>query len=241
MSRRADSKRSRRRQLAAPGGSFDRMIGILRVALPSAVGALIAILLIAPMADRGELSFVLDKNSVERAPERLESSDALYRGADDQGRAFSLRAGSAVQRNETPGQVQLDDLAARMILDDGPASIKAGRGVYDIETQRARIPGPILFQAEPGYRLTTSNATIDFGPQTMVSQGGVTGTTDLGDFKGDRLMADFANRTLTVIGNVTGTTRVGPFRSDRLVVDLANRSVALDGGAKVRVNQGGLR
>ncbi len=217
------------------------MIRILRVALPSAVGALIAILLIAPMADRGELSFVLDKNSVERAPERLQSAEALYRGADDKGRPFALRAGSAVQRNESPGQVQLSNLSAHMTLEDGPALIRAGQGVYDIEAQTARVPGSILFEAEPGYRLTTSNASIAFGPQTLTSEGGVTGTTEMGDFKGDRLSADLARRMLTVSGNVTGTTKVGPFSADRLTVDLAKGTIALDGGAKVHVDQGRLR
>ena len=241
MSRRADDKRSRRQQFAAPGGSFDRLIAILRVALPSAVGALIAILLIAPLIHRDESSFMLDKDKVERAPERLQAADARYRGADDKGRPFELSAGSAVQRNETPGEVQLSDLSAKIMLDDGPAAIQAGQGVYDIEAQTARVPGQIMFQAEPGYRLSTSNATIRFGPQTMDADGGVTGITELGDFKGDRLSADLANRMLVISGNVTGTTRLGPFQSNRLVVDLAKRTVALDGDAKVRVNQGRLR
>lgn len=240
MTRRADRQRSQRKQFAAPGGSFDRLIKFLRIALPLGVGVLIAILVIAPLADRGELSFVLDKNSVERAPERLQSSDALYRGADDQGRPFQLRAGSAVQRSESPGQVQLTDLSARITLDEGPAAIRAGGGVYDIEEQTATVPGEIQFEAEPGYRLTTSNATIAFGPQTVESKGGVVGSTELGDFKGDRLFADLAARTLIVSGNVTGSTEVGPFSADRLTVDLAKGTVALSGDANVRAVQGRL-
>ena len=241
MSRRAEDQRSQRKEFAAPGGSFDRTIRILRIALPVAGGVVIAILLLAPLADRGEMSFVLDKNRVERAPERLQSNDALYRGIDDKGRPFALKAGSAVQRNATPGQVQLNDLSARIMLDDGPASVQAGGAVYDIEAQTARVPGPLEFEAEPGYRLSTSNAVLAFGPQTLSSTGGVTGTTDLGSFKGDRLEADLANRTLVVSGNVTGRTEVGPFRADRLTVDLARGTIALSGGAKVHVNQGRLR
>ncbi len=241
MSRRAERQRTRRQTFAAPGGGFDRLIAFLRVALPSAVGALIAILLVTPLIHRDESSFVLDKDKVERAPERLQASNALYRGNDDKGRPFALSAGSALQRNAAPGQVQLRDLAARIMLDDGPAAIHAKAGIYDIESQIARIPGQLSFQAEPGYRLTTGNAVIAFGPQSLTADGGVTGSTDLGDFKGDRLSADLANRKLIVSGNVTGTTRVGPFRSSRLVVDLAKGTVALDGNAKVRVNQKRLR
>lgn len=240
MTRRADRQRSKRKEFAAPGGSFDRLIKTLRIVLPLGVGVLIAILVIAPLANRGELSFVLDKNSVERAPERLQSTDALYRGADDKGRPFSLSAGSAVQRNESPGEVQLSDLSAQITLDDGPAAIRAGSGVYDIEAQTAVVPGQIQFQAEPGYRLTTSDATIAFGPQTVAAKGGVTGSTDLGSFKGDQLFADLAARTLTVSGNVTGSTELGPFSADRLTVDLAEGTIALSGGAKVRAVQGRL-
>lgn len=241
MSNRADRERSKRKQFAAPGGSFDRVIAILRVALPSAVGALVAALLLLPLISRDESGFVLDKDKVDRAPERLEAKNALYRGSDDKGRPFALSAGSALQRNATPGQVQLDNLSARLTLDDGPASIRAGSGTYDIEAQRAQIPGPLMFEAEPGYRLTTSTATLAFGPQTLDATGGVTGSTDIGTFKGDRMKADLANRTLIVSGNVSGSTRLGPFTAQRLTVNLANGTIALDGDAKVRVNQGQLR
>ena len=51
MSRRAEDQRSQRKEFAAPGGSFDRTIRILRIALPVAVGVVIAILLLAPLVD----------------------------------------------------------------------------------------------------------------------------------------------------------------------------------------------
>ena len=63
MSQLADIERSKRQAFAAPGGSFDRLIGVLRVALPAGVGALAAILVISPVTERNEFSFLLDRNT----------------------------------------------------------------------------------------------------------------------------------------------------------------------------------
>lgn len=90
--------KSKRQVFAAPGGSHDRNVKLLRRILPIGVGALIAFLALAPLTTGNELSFVLDKNEVDVAKERLRVTEALYRGQDSEGRPFSLKAGSAVQK-----------------------------------------------------------------------------------------------------------------------------------------------
>src|SRR3546814_2549031 len=57
------------------------------------MGVLTAFLAIAPFTHRSEVSFVLDKNKVEVARERMRVTEALYRGEDSKGQPFSLRAG----------------------------------------------------------------------------------------------------------------------------------------------------
>jgi lipopolysaccharide export system protein LptC len=68
----------------------------------------------------GDVSFVLDKNKVDVAPERLRIDAAEYRGADDKGRPFKLHAGSAVQRSSAEPIVQLNDLSAEIRSTTGP-------------------------------------------------------------------------------------------------------------------------
>ena len=86
MSRLADTQRTERQHWALPGGSHDRLIKLLKNALPAAVGVLTAFLTMAPFTMQGDVSFVLDKNDVDVASERLRVREALYRGEDSKGR-----------------------------------------------------------------------------------------------------------------------------------------------------------
>ena len=144
MSQQADQIRDRRRQFALPGSPLDKAVKLLAVGLPALVGAIAAAMLIAPLGPRGEVSFLLDRNKVDTAADRLRVDDAMYRGRDAKGRPFSLTAGEAVQRSAAVPVVELADLTARMQLSDGPAVLLATAGRYDIEDQRVAVDGIAL-------------------------------------------------------------------------------------------------
>ena len=67
----APQVRSAREKWAAPGSRHDRLVAVMRVVLPTAIGILSAFLVMAPLTAAGDVSFVLDKNKVEVATERL--------------------------------------------------------------------------------------------------------------------------------------------------------------------------
>lgn len=201
MSRLADSQRTQRQHWALPGGSHDRLVRALKIALPTGVGVLAAFLLTAPFTMRGEVSFVLDKNDVAVAGERLRVREALYRGEDSKGRPFSLRAGSAVQKTSREPVVEMRDLSARMLMQDGPAVLTAQQGRYFMDTEKVKVDGPVQFDSAGGYRLTTRDVNIDIKERTMHSQGAVYGRLPIGTFSGDHLNADLGQRTVTLRGN----------------------------------------
>lgn len=192
---------SKRQKFASPGGTHDRNIRLLRVLLPLGVGALGAVLALAPFTMSGELSFVLDKNSVDVAKERMRVTEALYRGEDSQGRPFSIKAGSAVQKSSREAVVDLKDLSARILLADGPAQIRAGEGRYDMDREDVMVPGTVQLESAGGYRLTTNNVTVDLKSRTLKSDAPVEGRTNIGTFRGDSLKADMTKRTVTLDGN----------------------------------------
>jgi lipopolysaccharide export system protein LptC len=200
MSLQADQQRSARQSWALPGGSHDRLIGTLKAVLPIGIGVLAAFLAAAPFTGSGEVSFVLDKNKVEVAKERMRVTEALYRGEDSKGQPFSLRAGSAVQKTSAVPIVDLNDMSARILLSDGPAVLDARRGRYDMQTEKVAIDGPVQFQSEGGYRLTTRDVSIDLKQRLMRSQGRVDGRMPVGTFTADHLEADMAQRTVTLNG-----------------------------------------
>lgn len=201
MSQRADRIRDRRRAFALPGGSLDRTIRVLAVALPALIGAVVATMLIAPLGPRGEVSFLLDRNKVATADDRLRVDDAMYRGRDARGRPFSLTAGEAVQRSASVPVVRLEDLTARLMLSEGPAVLNAFAGRYDINRQQVAIDGIVRFTAADGYRMTANNVSIDLPSQTLRSGGRVEGAVPAGTFSANRLQADLEARTVTLSGN----------------------------------------
>ena len=201
MTVQADIIRSKRRGFAAPGGFHDRLVHFLARALPAAVGALLAIMVLAPLSPRGEISFLLDRRKVAVLEDRMQVSSAMYRGQDDDGRSFSITAGSAVQRTRTVPKIRLDQLTARILLDDGPALLTAGRGDYDFDREIVDIVGPINFQTADGYRMTATNVDIDLGAKRLKSRGPVEGRIPAGTFSADTISADLSERSVTLQGN----------------------------------------
>lgn len=197
----ARGARTARQRWAAPGSSHDRLVRFMRGALPTGVGVLAAFLVLAPLGAGGDVSFVLDKNRVEVARERMRIQSAQYRGQDSRGQPFRLDAGSAIQRTSAEPVVQLNDLSAGISLTDGPASLTAPRGRYDMNTERMSAAGPIAFRAAGGYRLDASGAEIDLRERQLRSDAPVTGTVPQGNFRADRMRADLEERTVTLSGN----------------------------------------
>lgn len=202
MSEIADRFRGRRQIWAAPGGSHDRLIGFLGWLLPSGIGVLAAFLAIAPLAMRGDISFVLAKDKVEIAKERMRVTHATYRGEDTKGQPFTLTAGSAVQKTSRDPVVNLSQLAASIKLPDGPATFKADQGRYDMSRETVAVDGPVHFTAADGYQLETSNVAVDLKSRQVTSTGAVQGKMRLGTFQANQLRADLQSRTVTLDGRV---------------------------------------
>ncbi|MET0364364.1 MAG: LPS export ABC transporter periplasmic protein LptC [Sphingobium sp.] len=201
MSAAADSQRSQRRHWAAPGSRHDRMVGAMKKALPVIVGVLVAVLATAPFTKDQEVSFLLDKKKVDVASERLKVTEALYRGEDEKGQPFSLRAGSAVQKSSREPIVQLRDMEARLQIDGKASVVAAQKGAYDMTKERINVVGPLQFQAEDGYRFTTRDVDIDLKTRRLASQKRVDGRMPIGTFGANQLQADLGNRTVTLQGN----------------------------------------
>lgn len=197
----AKALRSARQHFAAPGGSHDKVVAFLARALPMGIGVIAALMVVTPLSPRGEVSFLLDRNKVQVIDERLRVDNAMYRGADAQGRPFSLTAGEAVQRSGTEGIVRLSNLVARILLPEGPASVTATSGQYDIRDEVMSVPDGVRVVASDGYRMTATGVSVDIPEKRMVGSGGVSGAIPAGTFSANRLEADLDARTVTLSGN----------------------------------------
>ncbi|HEX8535756.1 MAG TPA: LPS export ABC transporter periplasmic protein LptC [Allosphingosinicella sp.] len=212
MSEAALKERVRKQGWAAPGGLHDFLVRLLKIVLPTAIGVLLAYLALAPLQKGRDISFILDKNKVDVAKERMRVESARYRGQDNKGRPFTVDASSAVQANSQQKIVDILGMSAEIGLDSGPATLRAGRGRYDIEAQKVDILGPIQLAAADGYRLVTRDVAVDLGSQQLESRGAVQGTMPLGRFSANKLQADLPQKKVVLTGRARLHIKQGAIR-----------------------------
>jgi lipopolysaccharide export system protein LptC len=189
-----------RQRWALPGSSHDLRVRIARVVLPMTVGVLTVFLIAAPLVNKNEVSFVLARDTVSMAKERLRVTAALYRGEDGKGQPFSLRAGSAIQTTAKDPVVKMTDLRGEIRLDDGPAQIAANAGRYNMDSEIVSVDGPVRFNTSDGYTLLTRDVSIGLKSRIVASDRPVTGQMPLGRFSAGRFRADLSSRTVVLDG-----------------------------------------
>jgi lipopolysaccharide export system protein LptC len=212
MSKAASQERAGRQRWAIPGSAHDRLVRFTKIALPSAVGILIAVLALAPLDRHGDVSFILDKKKVANAPERMRVEQARYLGTDSNGQQFVMTAQRALQRSSDVPLVDIWGMFARLRLDRGPLLIAASQGQYNLDTQQVAINGPVRVAGPDGYRLATRDVTVDLKQRRLASG-----------------------------GPVAGQMRLGQFQAGQLHANLGDRTVVLDGGARLKIVQGAVR
>jgi lipopolysaccharide export system protein LptC len=204
--------RARNNRWAVPGSAHDRLVRLAKIALPSAVGALIAILALAPLGKHSDVSFILDKKKVQSSQEAMRVEAARYIGTDDKGQQFTMVANRAIQPTSDVPVVDISGMLARLNLAQGPLLMAANQGRYNLDTQQVNVDGPVKVVGGDGYRLVTRDVTVDL-----------------------------KHRQLASSGPVSGAMRLGQFHAGQLQADLGTRTVVLDHGARLKIVQGAVR
>lgn len=241
MSDAADLQRQRAQSWAEPGSRHDKVVGTLKIGLPLAVGVVGAIFLALPLTEQQEVSFILDKKDVGRAEERMKIEAARYSGTDNEGQPFVLNADRAVQRTSDVPIVDINGMRARLGLRQGPATIQALTGRYDLDRQQVLVSGPVRVSGPEGEQLLTRNVLIDLKSRQVRSTGQISGRIPAGTFDAGNLSADLGTRQVALNKGVTGTVSLGDYSATRVRADLNNRTVVLDGGARLKITPGTVR
>jgi lipopolysaccharide export system protein LptC len=196
----ASERQRQRREWAMAGGRHDLQMAILRIALPAAVRIIVAFLALAPLTVGADISFVLSKKGVDVAPERMRVSHAVYRGRDGKNQPFILTAASAVQTSSRDPILRLQTLRAQIGLTEGPTEVTAGRGRYDMNSDRIAVDGPVRLDGAGGYRVDTRDVLVDLKTRLLKSRGAVDGTMPLGTFSADQMRANLDTRVVDLVG-----------------------------------------
>ena len=208
----AIQERVKKQRWAEPGSGHDKIVRWTKIALPCAVGVLVAVLMLAPLDKKGDVSFILDKKKVQSVPESMRVEAARYTGTDEKGRQFVMTANRAIQPSSNTPIVDIRGMLAKLNLDQGPMLIAADQGRYNIDTQKVAIDGPVKVAGADGFSLQTSDVNVDLKQRQLASQ-----------------------------GPAQGQMRLGQFRANHVKADLASHTVVLDGGARLKIVQGAVR
>jgi lipopolysaccharide export system protein LptC len=196
----ADLPPPRKPRWASPGSGHDKLVALSKIALPSAVGVLVAVLAFAPLHRKGDVSFILDKKKVQSAPENMRLETARYTGTDRKGQHFVMTASRAIQPSADIPIVNIKDMFAKVDQPKGPMQIVADQGRYNTDTQRVAIDGPVKVTGADGFHLNTRNVLVDLNDQQLASQGPAEGATNLGQFRANRIRADLTDHTVVLEG-----------------------------------------
>jgi len=212
MAEAAAKRRVSKQRWAEPGSWHDWLVKWTKVILPAAVGVLIAVLALAPLGKKSDVSFILDKKKVQNAPERMRVEQARYTGTDEKGQQFMMTANRAVQPSSEVPIVDIRGMFATLNMMQGPLHIAANQGRYNLDTQSVMIDGPVKVAGGDGYKLATRDVTVDLKQKQLASA-----------------------------GPVAGAMRLGQFQAGQLHANLDNRTVVLDHGARLKIVQGTVR
>ena len=206
------SERVVKQRWAEPGSGHDRIVRLAKIVLPSAVGILLAILALAPLEKKGDVSFILDKKKVQTTPESMRVEAARYSGTDNKGQQFIMVANRAVQRSSDTPVVDIRGVRAQLSQPQGPLIIAANQGRYNIDTHKVAIDGPVSVAGSDGFQLSTRNVLVDLDDRQLASQ-----------------------------GPAQGAMRLGQFQAGHIKANLNDKVVVLDGGARLKITQGAVR
>lgn len=207
----AEERRMARRRSMLPGSRRDRFVAAMKVGLLGAAGLLGIMLVLLPVFNHQEFSFLLSKDSTQMAGERMRVQEARYRGQTSEGEPFEIMARSGVQKSSAVPIVQLQGLSARLQQAEGEAIVTAPSGEFLIEQNRLVVDGPVIARSATGYSLDGERILVDLNSRRVIADRPVSGTLPMGSFRADSFAADLSGHQVRLEGGVN--LRITPDRN----------------------------
>ena len=167
----------RRRRYAKP----------LRWVLAAAAIALVAFTVLWPELgpEEGRLKIATGRVDETIVSSKDTAIDSTFRGVDKYGRPFQVVSPHTETADPERGTLDLAMPVADMTLTDGRRlHVTADRGIYDPHVKTVDLWDNVVFIDETGYRVETSEATVELNEATVSGPKAVTGTASFGEVDG---------------------------------------------------------
>ncbi|MCF6320185.1 MAG: LPS export ABC transporter periplasmic protein LptC [Rhizobiaceae bacterium] len=155
-----------------------RRVVVLKRLLPLA-GIIIIALILAALFMRPKLPANITIGSAGIENGKLVMQNPKLNGFDPQNRPYSVEAVRALQSVEDPTQVELDQIKAKLPMEDGVwADIIAGNGSFDVTEKKLELGGGINIVTTDGMTMNLSDAYIDIKAGSMVTDRAIKFSSD---------------------------------------------------------------
>jgi len=198
----ASPDRGARLRAFAAARRHSRLVRILRVLLPllgvaSVAGFVVVTRLAMPAGlDLDAARLTVTRNSIIMDRPHLTGFDRNHR-------AYSVVATRAIQPMSTPGKVRLENIEAKIESADGTmTTITAEAGDYDHGKNTIKLLGAVVVSSPDGHFLNLTDADVDFGAGTLVSENPTTIGIGENRVTGKRFSASEGGKVVVLEGDV---------------------------------------
>jgi lipopolysaccharide export system protein LptC len=156
----------------ARAARHSRMVRVLRIAVPGAVGlamaALIGIATFNPF--RALASLPLDMDNLVVSGTKITMESPRLAGFTPDKRPYEMQATTATQDVTDPDRVELHTLRAKVRMEDNSTvTLNSRTGMFNTKTQVLDLHKDILMQSSTGYEARLTHAMVDMDRGTVTS------------------------------------------------------------------------
>jgi lipopolysaccharide export system protein LptC len=183
-----------------------RRVRLLRVALPVSVVLMLATIFgLTFFNPLKMLKLPIDPGKVAISGTTVTMSAPRVAGFTRDQRAYDLSARAASQDLTKPNILLLQDLRAKVDLENGQVNMTATDGVFDRTTEKLTLRDKIILTSSTGYEARLTQAEIDTKSGSIVSQNPVDVKLLNGTLNANRLNIDDKGDIVRFGGGVTMT------------------------------------
>ena len=152
---------------------YGRVVGGLKVLLPTVAVALVLVAVAWPLLNEGDRRFTDALTGADRrAAENLAVENARYSGIEEDGQPFSITAESMQQESVDSSTVALTEPKADILLSNGAwVAVTAKSGLLHRTKQVLELTEDVNLFHDSGYEFRTARAVLD------LTAGSATGNT----------------------------------------------------------------
>lgn len=184
-----------------------RVISLSKILLGALVVALIGVVIVLPLTDRGDsgMRIAFDKLPQVTHTDQPKMLNPQYESIDTDNQPFSIRAKEAIQQDFD--SVRLIGLQADIALKQGSwIALQAEQGLLQIGRKKLLLQGSVHVYSDDGNEFTTPRVLVNlatgdaWGPDGVSGQGAM-GTITAGNFQfsAEHKAIRFANRVKLIL------------------------------------------